>query len=107
MYDKIEKSNNDTIKLFNDNKNILPLINIYINNPESFEILYSYIQNTNESSNNLPKLNEENISANELNKLITFILENNINSNINVIKHTLLKNSLHLNLTIRDLINQK
>ena len=95
----IEKSNQETIKLFGD-KNFQTLLKIYYENPNVFKVFASYVSSGNVMMNSIP----------EVNKDVNFDREFEEIKNLNLgIKDSLIRNALvkfsgHLNLSLRYLL---
>ena len=106
--DIIKECNDKTLKLFNNN-DFITLLKIYNTNPDAFEILYKYTQNANIVESVISNKTIHDLTQSEL-KYYNYLYEKinrlNIVSNKDLIIDCLIKNSGHLNLTLRDLLNK-
>jgi|UniRef100_A0A6C0ECX9 hypothetical protein len=96
----IENINNETLKLFDDS-DFKKLLNIYINKPDLYNILYQYIQDADlvKSNNNLNIENEKIQYYNILAEKINFL-----GFPKQIVINKLVKYNGHLNLTVRSLL---
>jgi len=100
--DTIVKSNEETVKLFNEN-NFKTLLKIYIEDPSMFKRFASYISSGNVMTSSLMETDESNDYSKELEEIKNL----NIDVKEDIIKVALIKFNGHINLTLRYLLATK